>query len=115
VRFLADESCDFAVVRALRSVGHEVKTVADEAPGAPDQEVVELTMRDGRILITEDRDFGRLVFARGMKSVGVIYLRYPTQARSAIGQAVIRAVDQLGDRLHGKFIVLQPGRARVSD
>jgi hypothetical protein len=29
MRFLADESCDFAVVRALRDEGHEVLAVAE--------------------------------------------------------------------------------------
>jgi hypothetical protein len=34
MRFLADESCDFAVVRALRSAGHDVLAVAEVARGA---------------------------------------------------------------------------------
>jgi len=29
---LADESCDFAVVRALREAGHDVRAVAEAAP-----------------------------------------------------------------------------------
>jgi hypothetical protein len=29
VRFLADESCDFAVVRALRTAGHDMLAVAE--------------------------------------------------------------------------------------
>jgi len=40
--FLADESCDFAVVRALRAAGHNVKTVAESCRGSTDQEVSEL-------------------------------------------------------------------------
>jgi hypothetical protein len=31
VRFLADENLDFAVVRALRAAGHEVRALAEEA------------------------------------------------------------------------------------
>jgi hypothetical protein len=34
VRFLADESCDFAVVVALRTAGHDVKAVVEHAPAA---------------------------------------------------------------------------------
>ena len=29
LRFLVDESCDYAVVRALTSLGHEVLSVAE--------------------------------------------------------------------------------------
>jgi predicted nucleic acid-binding OB-fold protein len=34
MHFLADESCDFGVVRALRAAGHDVKAVAEVALGA---------------------------------------------------------------------------------
>lgn len=33
MRFLADESCDFGVVRALRAAGHDVKAVVEDSPG----------------------------------------------------------------------------------
>jgi len=32
MKFLADESCDFAVVRALRVAGYDVATVVDLSP-----------------------------------------------------------------------------------
>jgi hypothetical protein len=36
MRFLADESCDFAGVQALRASGHDVAAVAEVARGAED-------------------------------------------------------------------------------
>lgn len=114
MRFLADESCDFAAVRALRAAGHDVMTIADAAPAAEDEVVVQLAVREQRILLTEDRDFGRLFFAQGTESVGVIYVRFPAGARSNLGPSVVQLVETLDDRLHEKFVVLQPGRARVS-
>lgn len=63
MRFLADESCDFAIVRALRGAGHDVLAVAEIAPRAEDPEVVQLAVGEGRLLLTEDKDFGRIVFA----------------------------------------------------
>jgi hypothetical protein len=39
VRFLADESCDFAVVRALRAERHDVAAIAEIARTAEDGEV----------------------------------------------------------------------------
>jgi predicted nuclease of predicted toxin-antitoxin system len=58
VRFLADESCDFAVVRRLRAEGHDVAAVRDLAPGTADDAVVDIAVREQRILLTEDKDFG---------------------------------------------------------
>jgi predicted nuclease of predicted toxin-antitoxin system len=56
VLFLADESCDFAVVRALRTAGHDVVAVAEISRGAEDSSVVDLAVRQRRILLTEDKD-----------------------------------------------------------
>jgi predicted nuclease of predicted toxin-antitoxin system len=62
-RFLADESCDFSVVRRLQAQGFDVTALLEVDRGAPDERVIELARSEQRILITEDRDFGRLVFA----------------------------------------------------
>jgi len=53
VRFPADESCDFSVVRALRAVGHDIVAVAELWPRAEDTIVMERAVRGARILITE--------------------------------------------------------------
>lgn len=58
LRFLADESCDFAVVRALRADGFDVITVAEVLPGGEDEQVIELAIRERRILLAEDKDLG---------------------------------------------------------
>ena len=42
MRFVADESCDFSVVRALRDAGHDVTVIAEIAPRIEDEEVLKL-------------------------------------------------------------------------
>jgi hypothetical protein len=63
MRFLADECCDFAAVRSLRAQGHDVLAVSDFQQRSVDQDVMELALAENRILLTEDKDFGWLVFA----------------------------------------------------
>ena len=53
MRFLADESCDFAVIHALRANGHDVIAVSEVTPRAEDSEVVRLAVREKRILLTD--------------------------------------------------------------
>ena len=65
MRFLADESCDFAIVHALRANGYDVLAVSEITPRAEDSEVIRLAVREKRILLTEDKDFGRLVYSHG--------------------------------------------------
>jgi hypothetical protein len=44
MRFLADESYDFAVVRALRAAGHDVQAVSEACPGTPDELIMQLAV-----------------------------------------------------------------------
>jgi predicted nuclease of predicted toxin-antitoxin system len=114
VRFLADESCDFAAVTALRAAGHDVVAVVDLAAGADDDRVLALAREESRVLLTEDKDFGVLAYARGEVTSGVILIRFRADARRTLGADVVKTVTELGDRLRGAFITLEPGRARVS-
>jgi predicted nuclease of predicted toxin-antitoxin system len=79
MRFLADESCDFAVVRALRAAGHDVIPVAEVSPQLEDPTVLDITVREDRILLTEDKDFGQLVYAARQATAGVVLLRFPAR------------------------------------
>lgn len=114
MHLLADESCDFSVVRALRAAGHDVLAVSEVALGATDDEVINLARRDKRILLTEDKDFGQLVFAAAQSVSGVIFMRYPATARSTLPQSILDLVSKEQDRLFGAFVVLQPMRVRIT-
>jgi predicted nuclease of predicted toxin-antitoxin system len=113
VRFLADESCDYAVVRALRAAGHDVRVSTELTPAGEDDDLVMATAREeGRILLTEDRDFGRLVYAQGRATAGVLYLRVHPRERPLLGARVVAAVQRVGSRLSGAFAVQRGDRIR---
>jgi len=113
-RFLADESCDFAAVRALREAGFDVVAVVEHSPGATDDRVVALSVTEQRVLLTEDKDFGQLVFAANRESAGVILIRFPASARGTLRARVVDTVRREQDRLGGAFIVRQPHRTRIT-
>ena len=79
-----------------------------------DQELIELAATEDRILLTEDKDFGWLVYAARVDSPGVILIRFPASARGSLAHAVLDLVRERGERLAGSFVVLQPGVARIS-
>ena len=66
------------------------------------------------MLLTEDKDFGQLVFAAARQSSGVVLLRWPVSARGTLGSALVGFVATQGDSLTGSFAVVEPGRARVT-
>ena len=114
MRFLVDESCDVALGKALVEAGNDVREIRVIRPGADDEWVVNLAVSENRILLTEDKDFGWLVYASHTKSAGVVLLRFPGDARQTLVQAVRRLVQEQGRRLIGAFVVVQPGHARIS-
>lgn len=113
MRFLADECCDFAAVRVLRAQGHDVLAVGEFQNRTVDRELLELALSDDRILLTEDKDFGWLVFAARRDSPGVILLRFPASARSSLAGAILKLVTEHAAVLPGAFVVLRPGSAKI--
>src|SRR5579864_6327074 len=99
MNFVADESCAGPVIRALRESGHDVLAIAEVAKGTPDELVLARALEGKRVLITEDRDFGELVFARGRSSAGVILVRFHSRARWIKPASVVEAVAKSGSRL----------------
>jgi predicted nuclease of predicted toxin-antitoxin system len=88
--------------------------MAEVAPRAEDEAVAGLAAHDDRILLTEDKDFGRLVYAEGRPSAGVILIRFPMNARKILPAAVLNSIASHGERISGSFVVVSPGRVRIS-
>ena len=53
-----------SVIFALREAGRDVLAIAETSKGVSGEQVMERALSEGRVLITEDRDFGELVCAR---------------------------------------------------
>ncbi len=114
MRLVADESCDFSVVAAVRAASHDVVSIMEAMPGVDDEKVIAIATGDKRLLLTEDKDFGQLVFAAAKENSGVILIRYPTSARATLSAAVINLLADRGEALYSRFAVLEPGRVRVT-
>ena len=62
MKFCVDECCNIELVRYLRLGGHDVLYIGQYKPGTLDNEILFKAFNEKRILITEDRDFGELVY-----------------------------------------------------
>ena len=113
MRFFADASCDGRVVRAVPAAGHDVRLAVTDLRGEPDEAVSDAAADDERVLITEDRDFGRIAFLGRRTAFGVVLLRWPASDRDGIALAMVGHVASLGVRLVGAFTVIRPGGLRI--
>ena len=113
MRFLFDQSTDRRLAPYLRQLGHDVTVVApDYPPSLPDDQVLAIAAREQRILITEDRDFGELVFRRRQPHVGVILLRLPPLELATKLECLNHVLTHYADRLD-QFVVVTPHSVRV--
>jgi predicted nuclease of predicted toxin-antitoxin system len=63
VKFLLDVCLSSqSLTRFLIAHGHDVLSALAVAPKAGDERLMDLALQPGRVLVTEDKDFGELVF-----------------------------------------------------
>lgn len=75
MKFLADENLESLIVEWLREQGHDVLYAAEVLPSEEDPDLLGRASAEGRVLITNDLDFGELVYRQRLFSVGVVLLR----------------------------------------
>ena len=113
MRFIVDESTGAAVVRHLHAAGHDVLAVADEMPQAGDPDVLARAAHEGRILVTNDKDFGELIFRSGQAHSGVLLLRLQDESSANRVRVVQTVLERYADRLSGSFTVATDGYVRI--
>jgi len=111
---LADENIAGPVVDRLRADGVDVLWVTEVAAASRDEDVLDLASREGRILLTDDKDFGELVVRHGRAHAGVVLLRLagmPLARRAELVSSFLRS--SLAE-IRGAFVVVDhDGRVRI--
>jgi predicted nuclease of predicted toxin-antitoxin system len=112
MRFLLDESADQRLIAFLTERGHDATAVALHYPNAlPDRQVLALARRERRVLITNDRDFGELIFRERLRHHGVLLFRLRS-TNLAVKEARLDFVfRQYRDRL-SEFLTVTETRVR---
>lgn len=113
MNFLLDESAELRIADFLQALGHNVKSIVFDFPRSIDDEaVLQIARNEGRILITNDSDFGELIFHQRLPPSGVIYFRMKSQT---IEVKLARLEKVLTEHAHelDQFIVVTEKRIRV--
>jgi predicted nuclease of predicted toxin-antitoxin system len=113
MRFLANENMPGDAVTALAAAGHDVVWVRTAAPGSDDKEILAWAIRDNRVLLAFDQDFGELAWRAGLPaSCGIVLFRIPMPAAMNVGTTIAARLSERADWV-GHFSVIQPGRIRM--
>jgi predicted nuclease of predicted toxin-antitoxin system len=76
VVIVADENVDLELIRLLRISNFDVISIAETSSGISDVAVLEIANSLKALLITEDTDFGDLIFKHKHKHSGILLLRF---------------------------------------
>jgi predicted nuclease of predicted toxin-antitoxin system len=112
VRWLVDECVDASLAALLREFGHDVVYMAEVAPRTADTEVLNYAVHENRLLLTEDKDFGDLVFRQARPVPGIMLVRIEPPRRSRKRARLLAAIDRFGDTLFGRYTVVEDARFR---
>jgi predicted nuclease of predicted toxin-antitoxin system len=112
--FLVDECFPKSVVRGLQQRGHDVTWATLVCRSAVDELVLARATAEGRVVITEDRDFGTLVVRDALPTIGVVIIHASDFAGGIkdAAEAICVQIDRLADKLVGSLTTISPGRVR---
>jgi predicted nuclease of predicted toxin-antitoxin system len=113
VKWVADENVDHPIVARLRELGHDVWSVAEQASGLRDDEVLAHAEAAAAVLITSDKDFGELVFRQRRTTHGVVLVRLPGMGPVERAARVAAALAPILDQVYGNFTVIDRTGVRV--
>jgi predicted nuclease of predicted toxin-antitoxin system len=102
----ADESVDRPIVERLRQDGHDTVYVAEQSPSITDDEVLQEANSRSALLLTEDKDFGELVYRLGRVHGGIVLIRLaglPAAAKADTVAGAARTCRRAAGQLHSDF------------
>lgn len=113
MKFLIDESTGQAVVSRLRELGHDVTAVSEDMPQANDDLIIATALSEGRVLVTNDKDFGEKVNRDSQGHAGILLLRLKDDRAIIKAQVTENVVERFGEQLRNSFTVAAQSRVRL--
>lgn len=104
-------------MKHLEKLGYDVKDLDDfNSRGCDDEEVIELALKEERMIITLDLDFGQTYYFSRINEVGIIVLRVHTPTVKHINQVLenfLRDVELDDKKLSKSLIIVDEKKFRV--
>jgi predicted nuclease of predicted toxin-antitoxin system len=114
VTFKLDENLPSEAAAQLRDIGFDAHTVHDESlAGANDDVIAETARREGRVLITLDRDFSDIRAYPPSDHAGIIILRPQAQDKHTVSDLLQRLIVVLHKQSpEGELWIVESDRIR---
>jgi predicted nuclease of predicted toxin-antitoxin system len=111
LKFLVDECTGIGVSKKLKEMKFDCISVIECMKGALDEEIAQRAVEDDRVIITNDKDFGRL--AEFYKLPGLILLRLKDESVENKVKMVSFLIASYDESILGNVMVVSETKIRV--
>jgi predicted nuclease of predicted toxin-antitoxin system len=113
MKFVVDESTGDSVVAELRRLGYDALSIHETFPGLDDPPILDIAFAEDRIVVTNDKDFGELVYRSGLPHAGVILFRLDDESAKNRVRMMKEVLRLCGNNLKDNFIVASERKIRI--
>jgi len=113
MKIVADESVDYGVILELRKHGYNVLAIEDSYKGSEDEMVLEISLKENSILMTEDKDFGELVFRLNKAHIGIVLIRLLGVDLESKNKIIIKSLQENFETMKNSFSVISENQTRI--
>jgi len=111
LKFLVDECTGIYVSNRLRALNFDCTSVIECMRGADDEEIIKRAVIENRVIVTNDKGFGRL--AEFYKPPGIILLRLKDESTENKVKVVSFVVTNHSKSILGNLLVVSEKRIRA--
>ncbi|MDQ6758180.1 MAG: DUF5615 family PIN-like protein [Bacteroidota bacterium] len=111
--FIADESTDTNIISSLRENNFSVLSIQETYAGMEDDTILKMCNETRHLLITEDKDFGDLVYHLQMPHHGIILVRCNEMSNIEKAKRVVTVIKVHQPDIQNCFVVITPSQVRI--
>lgn len=113
MKIVADESVDYEIVTSLRKNDFIVLAIDELMKSADDERVLNFALQENSVLITEDKDFGELVYRLKKAHLGIVLIRLSGLDSKSKSEIVIKSFKENFELMKNSFSVITPNLTRI--
>lgn len=115
MKLFFDENISPLHARELRAEGYDAVAVVEVGlSGAPDERILNFTIKEDRILLTLDADFANVLRFPAENTPGLVRLRLRVPTEQVIRETLRKALLLLKNvELRGRLAIVEPNKIRI--
>ncbi len=113
LKFLFDVGVSGKAEIWLKENGYDIKSIRDIDPCMSDKEILEIAVKEDRMIVTMDKDFGELIYKSGLVHSGVLLLRLEDAGSDKKLAIIQHILHNYSEEIFNKFCVFQKDTLRI--